>query len=343
MTELMRESADTERSATIGGPDSEHANASAATSDTTPSCAVLAPLMYLTVTIEDEGGAPRVHLHPGGQGFWVARMLSTLGCQARLIAPVGGESGAVLRGLMETWETELIAVEVGVDSPVQLHDRRSGDRNELVELVVPNLDRHAADDLYGVSLQTAMTCDAIVVTSGGDTLLPDESYRRLTHDLAAVEAGGADRPIIADVHGAALEAALAGGPIDVLKVSEDDLAADGWQMGSQDQAVAAARELVARGARAVVVSRADEPAIAAISGRVVRVVAPRLAAVEHRGAGDSMTGAIAAGKLAGLDTVDSIRLGAAAGAGNVTRRGLGSGLADLIAELTQLVEIEEIT
>ncbi len=47
---------------------------------TTPACAVIGPLLYLTVTVETEaGGVEGVHLHPGGQGFWIARMLQVLG------------------------------------------------------------------------------------------------------------------------------------------------------------------------------------------------------------------------------------------------------------------------
>src|SRR5581483_11719386 len=36
--------------------------------------AVVSPSLWLTVTIEAGAGGPEVHLHAGGQGFWVARM-----------------------------------------------------------------------------------------------------------------------------------------------------------------------------------------------------------------------------------------------------------------------------
>ena len=73
-------------------------------------CVVLGPLLFLTVTIELEADKPRVHLHPGGQGFWIARMVTVLGDHARLVAPIGGEAGDVVSALLPGWEIELEAV-----------------------------------------------------------------------------------------------------------------------------------------------------------------------------------------------------------------------------------------
>jgi 1-phosphofructokinase len=305
---------------------------------TTPGCAVIGPLLYLTVTVETEaGGVGGVHLHPGGQGFWIARMLQVLGCDERLISPIGGEAGTVLAALLPDWDIDFHAVCTSISSPTQVHDRRSGERVELVAVETPQLNRHEADDLYGAALEAGLRCGAVVLTSAGDTMLPDEAYARLVKDL---NANGTR--VFCDLHGEALAAALEGGELEALKVSEDDLIADGWEMGSEPQAIEAARELVARGAHTVVVSRAESPAVACIGGRVVRVTPPTVAEVDHRGAGDSMTAGVVVGHLRGFDEIDAVRLGAAAGAGNVTRHGLGSGDPDLIAELAELVEIEDL-
>jgi 1-phosphofructokinase len=302
-----------------------------------PVCAIVAPLLYLTVTIEQEGDAQNVHLHPGGQGFWIARMIEVLGLDARLVAPIGGEAGEVVAALVPGWGIELTAVRASITTPTQVHDRRSGDREELVPIRPADLDRHAADDLYAAALEAGLTTDSLVLTSGGDGLLPDEAYGRLIHDVNT-----AGTPVFADMHGGALDVCLEHGSLHVLKVSEDDLARDGRPMGSEEQAVAAARELGERGAATVVVSRGAEPAIAWVGGRLIRVIAPDLAPVDHHGAGDSMTAGMTVGSRLGLSDLDVVRLGAAAGAANVTRRGLGSGRVELIAELTELVKVEEL-
>lgn len=308
--------------------------------DLTPTrtCAVLAPLLYLTVTAEQEGDSTQVHLHPGGQGFWIARMIEVLGADARLVAPIGGEAGDVVAALLPGWKIDLTAVPAMISTPTQVHDRRSGEREEIVALQPLQLDRHGVDDLYAAALEAALTSDALVLTSGGNDLLPDDAYARLLHDTRERPV-----PIFADLHGTVLDVLLDAGEIEVLKVSEEDLAEDGWSMGSEGQAFDAACELHKRGAGTVVVSRGGEPAVACVGGQVVRVTPPSLAVVDHKGAGDSMTAGMTVGHLLGLSPIESIRLGAAAGAGNVTRRGLGSGRAELIAELSELVTIEDLS
>jgi 1-phosphofructokinase len=69
---------------------------------------------------------------------------------------------------------------------------------------------------------------------------------------------------------------------------------------------------------------------------------PRLEAVDTRGAGDSMTAGISAGLALGMSLEDAVKLGAAAGAVNVTRHGLGSGGGEAVRELSKRVELEPI-
>ena len=69
-----------------------------------PRACVFAPSPLLTVTIEafPEGDEQRddagdLHLHAGGQGFWIARLLGELGVAVQLCATFGGETGEVVR------------------------------------------------------------------------------------------------------------------------------------------------------------------------------------------------------------------------------------------------------
>lgn len=86
------------------------------------------------------------------------------------------------------------ALRTSITSPTQIHDRRTGERVEIVEVEYPTLDRHEANDLYAIALEAALTSDAVVLTVASTSLLSDDSYRRLAHDL-----NGQGIPVFADI------------------------------------------------------------------------------------------------------------------------------------------------
>jgi 1-phosphofructokinase len=126
-------------------------------------------------------------------------------------------------------------------------------------------------------------------------------------------------------------------------VSAEELSAEGRIDSDElDDLVAAMRDLSAAGAVQVVVTRAAEPALALVDDALVLVRPPRLTAEDHRGAGDSLTAGIAATLADGGNLLDGLRMGAAAGALNVTRRGLATGRRAEIERLASRVEVEHL-
>ena len=302
-----------------------------------PRVCVFDPSPILTVTMEaptDDGDDAEIHLHAGGQGFWIARLLSELDVDVVLCAAFGGESGAILRGLVGDAGIRVVAVDGGRNG-AYVHDRRDGERRELATMRAHELSRHDLDDLYGATVVEAIAADVAVLSGPQDEgVLDDDVYRRLAVDIRSN--GGR---VVADLSGGRLAAVVEGG-VDLLKVSEEELERDG-RLAASGSVEAAMEELVRAGAAAVVVTHGDERATALVDGRVVRITAPTLDVVEARGAGDSLTAATTAALARGHDLVDALRFGGAAGALNVTRRGLGSGGQDQIERLAATVEIEE--
>lgn len=304
----------------------------------TPTVCVFAPSVLVTVTVESAGeDFDDIHFHMGGQGYWVARLIRELGERPILVAPVGGEAGQVMRGLLRSTGLDFAPVTIQGPSPGYVHDRRRGERVQIAETRSPDLDRHEIDDLFAKTLQHSLGAGLCVLTGkrAGDTL-PVDFYRRLAWDLAA-----AGIKSVGDLHGEELLAHLEGGSLDVLKVSDEDLAADGLiEDGKIDEeavwsAVSSLRE---RGAEAVVVSR-QNGALASFKEVRMRAVAPRFEVVDTSGAGDSMTAALAVAMVRGLDPEESLRLACAAGSANVIRHGLASSPAELIARLAPLIEV----
>jgi 1-phosphofructokinase len=303
-----------------------------------PRVAIFSPVPMLTIELEPADDHADIHLHAGGQGFWIARMVRALRAHPLLCGPFGGESGRALRALIEHEGVEARAVDMEHPNPSAVEDHRGDEASDVARSGFPVLGRHEIDELYTITVGAAIEAGTCVLagTQNAD-VLPADVYRRLVADLTA---NGVH--CIADLCGDPLRAALEGGP-PLLKLSHEELEADGWARGSTvDDVVAGIDALREAGARDVVVSRAGEPAIAWFDGTLLEARAPQLEVVEPRGAGDSMTAAFAVSLAHGAALDDALCLAMAAGALNVTRHGLATGHADAIEQLATRVEISAL-
>jgi 1-phosphofructokinase len=292
--------------------------------------AVFAPSPLLTVTIEPGTDRPEVHLHAGGQGFWVARLAALLGAGVELCCALGGEAGQVLRGLITAEPVELRSADARTPNGVYVHDRRSGRRIEVVSVDSRPLTRHAADELYGIALATGLDADVTMLTGcHPDDVVEADLFRRLAADLHAN--GGR---VIADLSGSPQRAALQGG-IDLLRISEEELdGGHGAGEVSRSEIIEGARGLSQTGARHVLISSGGGPAVLIADGEPdLEFAVPRFEALDEHGTGDSMFAATGVGLARGMSMVDALRLGMAAGALNATRRGLGTGTREEIERL----------
>ena len=300
---------------------------------------VFSPTPQLTVTIEAGSAAgDEVHFHAGGQGVWQARMINSLDVDVVVCCALGGESGRLLGPLIAGEGMRVRSVQMGAPNGVYVHDRREGSRHELAEVRGMPLSRHEQDELYGLALAEGLKAKVCLLSGViNNDVLPPDTYRRLAGDLRRNSC-----LLVADLAGEYMDAALEGG-LDVLKVSHEELIKFG-RAAADDEAelVPAIKKLREQGADTVIVSRAERPALASTGDRVVRVTLPELEVADNRGAGDSMTAGVAAVLATGGDVETAIRTGAAAGAVNVTRRGLGTGRADVIATLWERVTLARI-
>jgi 1-phosphofructokinase len=297
--------------------------------------AVLDPAPRLSIHLH--GGldtTSEVHLHAGGQGIWIARMARLPGASTRLCGPLGGESGVVLRALLEGEGIAIDEVGASKANGVSVHAGLEGDPDTvLTRTPSPELDRHELDTLYSTLLASALESGVCVLAGVAvDPVLPADTFRRLAADLRA---NGV--VVLADLAGGQLEAAAEGG-VDLLKVSEEDLL--GRDGATPDELRTAVHELRERGARDVIVSRASEGGYAVIDDCEFVVRSPRLEIVNARGAGDAMTGALAAGLAHGRNRLDAVRTAVAAGALNVTRHGMATGERSTIERLVDRVTVE---
>lgn len=304
-----------------------------------PKVAVFSPGILTSITIErDARGGDEVHVHPAGQGYWVARMLVSLGAAPTLCCTCGGELGDLAAGLVDPG-VELRTTRSDGTSGAYIDDRRDGERARVADMPATPLNRHTIDDLIGSTVAAGI--DAGIVVLCGSNLhgtMPADMYTSLARNLH-----GLGVTVVADLSGDELHAAIAG-HVDVLKVSHGDLVdSDLSESRKADDLHAAGRKLSESTGATVFLTRASRGTFAYTDGRVLHGSSPRLETIEHRGAGDSFTAAAALAHTLGWTVEDQLRFGAAAAAANVLRHGLGSATHDAVRALTELIEVKDVT
>jgi 1-phosphofructokinase len=300
-----------------------------------PGVAIFGPSPLLTVTVEAGGDGDEIHLHAGGQGVWVARMAGELGAWPVLCGFAGGETGTVLRSVLEAMPGERRLVETAARTGSYVVDRRSGDRRVVATALADAASRHEIDDLFSVTCAAALESAVTVVCNPyPGEIIPLEVYGDLVAD---VRSNG--KPVFVDLSTPRLDRALEGAP-DLVKLNDWELAEYVYGPVSQPGEMrAAAERLRSAGARAVLVTRAGEPAFFLDGEGAIEIVPPRFERGSREGCGDSMMGAIAAACAQGSRLRDAIVLGTAAGAANFLRHGLGSGSRQVVEELLPRVQV----
>ncbi len=305
-----------------------------------PRVAIFAPHPLLTVTLEREGPErDKVHFHPGGQGVWVARMAACLGAEPVLCGFRGGESGELLGGLLEDLPGERQLVATSSASGCYVTDRRSGERELLSCALSDPPSRHELDELFSITCAEAIADGWLVVTNP----LPAEALPlEIYGDLVADARAGGCRTLV-DLSTPRLDSALRGEP-DLVKLNDWELAElIGGPVSEPAQLRAAAQRLCDRGAKAVIVTRGELPALVLAGDRAWQLTPPRLTRGFREGCGDAMLGALAATWAGGASFERALAMGAAAGAANFLRHGLGSASREVVERLVDSVVLEPLT
>ena len=305
-----------------------------------PRVAIFSPNPMVSIAIESfsADGGDDIHIHPAGQGVWVARMAAELGAEPVLCGFIGGEVGTVLRPLLEEMAVELRLVETAEASGAYIHDRRSGERQPISQSAALPASRHEVDELFSVTVAAALDCDLLAVCGPyPDNAVPLDVYGGLVADF---KANG--EPASVELSSPRLDSALEGKP-DLVKINDWQIAGFVSDAVDSEEKMRAAMERVRdAGAESVIVTRAGDPALALRDGRFVELRPPKFERGAREGCGDSMMGALAATLAAGLEWEDMLRLSAAAGATNFLRSGLGTGSRAVIEELAPHVQLREL-
>jgi 1-phosphofructokinase family hexose kinase len=286
----------------------------------------------------------RVVVTPGGKGVNVARVARELGASATLVGFVPGRTGTAAAALLgdEGLSLRGVAVSGELRSTAVILERDG----RVTVFNEPGPPLGDGDwERFEAAVGEALAGHGVLACSGSlPPAAPGDAYARLVG--IAREHGALS---VVDVGGPQLDAALSAGA-DV--VTPNLAEAEGLLRGRADETVhagdraivraraeAAARELVARGARHAVVTAAEAgAAVAASSGELRWLAAPAGATVRNPiGAGDALVGGLALALERGEAFDDAVAAGMATGAASVETDTAGLVVPARVAELRAAV------
>lgn len=241
------------------------------------------------------------HLHPGGKGLNVTRALAAHRVDSRAVLPVGGPDGMRIVDLLAAQGVAAHPVRVAGDTRSNLTLAESTGRTTKVNS--PGVALSAAEvDALLAAVEAELLPDARALVIAGS--LPIGQSPELI--ARAIEIGvRAGVPVVLDSSGAPLAAAVAHGGLALVKPNDEELAElVGAELTTVGDVQRAARQLIADGIGAVLVSLGSHGALLVHADRSWWAGGPALVPLSTVGAGDCTL----AGFLAADDPDPAVRL-----------------------------------
>lgn len=245
---------------------------------------------------------------PGGKGVNVARALAASGAKAVAVLPVGGAEGLQLAALLAAEGVEVVEVPLAGSTRANVTVVEPDGTTTKLNEPGPDLSPTEGADITEAVVAAAGGADWVVACGSLPPGLPTSYYADLVRRLA-----GHEVRVAVDTSGAALSAALAAGPA-LVKPNRDELAeATGRSLRTLGDAIAAAREVLARGAGMVLASLGRDGALLVDTDAAIHAEAPVAEPRSTVGAGDAaLAGFLFAGAAGPAALANAVAWGAAA-------------------------------
>lgn len=275
----------------------------------TPNPAVDRTVLIRGFTLGTTNRATAERIDIGGKGINVAQHLARLRCDVVAAGFLGTRD---MHGVLETLaaqgvRTDFVRVAGDTRVNVKIRDPFTGQETEINESG-PSLTPDAVDALLDKLRGLARRCAVMVFSGSLPPGVPDDLYAR-----AIALAAGAGVKTVLDATGAALRHGIAAKPDFVKPNRAEAEELLGVSLRGEGELVAAAKRLIAYGARTAVISLGSAGAVCASAAGVWRARAPQIAARSTVGAGDAMVAALAWALMRSLAAPEALRLATALG------------------------------
>ncbi len=274
-----------------------------------------------------------VHWCASGKVLNVGIALHHLGAEAETISLVGGLPAHSIDAEFEQFGIDRKWVPTAAATRVctTVLEAETGIATELVENAAAVTDAELTD-FQSAFRESATAADVILLAGSLPAGTPETYYR----DLIT----GIDARVIIDGRGAELAAALEATPF-LVKPNREELARTvGRELTSDDDLVAAMRELNAAGAQWVLVTQGAHAVWLTSATDCLRFQPPIITPVNPIGSGDSLAAGIGWGLANGDDITRAVQLGIAAGVENALQLLPGRVTAEAVIERAGTIDVE---
>lgn len=277
------------------------------------------------------------HLDPAGKGINVSRVVQRLGWPSIAFGFLAGDTGNLIRDALteEGVQFHFVAIPGQTRINVTVVDA-AGQATSFFE-PGPSATEGAVAELDRLVRAWLPACRVLVLAGSLPPGAPADLYAELTR-----AAHQAKVTVFVDAHGAALRDAVTAGPDLVKPNVEEAEGLLGRRLADDAAIVAAARELVDRGAGTAIISMGRRGAVCARGRRAWRVQAPEVERRSTVGSGDAMVAGLAVALARGDDIEAGLILGTAAGAATAMSDGTALGRLEDIERLEPEVRVEPL-
>ena len=228
--------------------------------------------------------AHAAHVHPGGKGINVSRVLARQAVETRAVLPVGGADGDYLVRLLHEHGVPAVPVPIAGDTRTNLTLVDSRGTTTKVNAPGPQLSAAEVDALLAAVEAQLTSRPAALVAAGSLPAGAGDSFFVRLAGLAARYSV----PLVLDTSGTPFTRAVRAGGLCLVKPNDEELAdLVGRELSTVGEVVAAAREVMSAGTSAVLVSLGAHGALLVLAEGTWWAGGPALVPLSTVGAGDT--------------------------------------------------------
>lgn len=274
---------------------------------------------------------------PGGKGINVSRVLRAMGTDSIAITLIGGFTGEEVLSLLHEESLILQIVKIENETRTNVIIRGRDDGQELViRAAGPPVKETETERINRIILRMTTSPEVLVISGSLPPGIGEDIYFKLI-----TEGKKRGSRVILDAEGEPFRIGIESAP-HIVKPNKFEIETfAGRTLDSENDLIAVAREIIAKGVEVVVISLGAEGALWVSSDTVMRGWVPKIEE-DAVGAGDSMVAGIVMGLVQGESSMEVFHRGLACALASVMSKGPALATPEFFEKASRLVNVDSV-